>query len=110
MVIASPCLEGGFTLFNYETAKQYQGKTVRFKNEKGEWVIGKVMKVSQEGLEIEEYSTEGTDDGFGYGFFGPGPYRRPYRRPFAYRPYRRPYVRYPYAGITALAVLPFLFW
>jgi hypothetical protein len=112
MVIASPYLEGGFTLFNYETAKQYQGKTIRFKNEKGDWVIGKVIKVNKDGLEIEEFNTEVTEDGFGYGFFGPRPYfrPRPYRRPYAYRPYRRPFVRYPFTGIAAIAVLPFFFW
>lgn len=84
--------------------KQYEGKMVRFKNEKNQWVIGKVILVDQNGIEIEEYSHSDHERGYGFGFFSPRPFFGP--RPFR----RRPYVRYPFGGFSALTLLPFLLW
>lgn len=96
---------------NVDTAKQYKNKIVKFQNEDGNWVIGKVIDVTSDGLKIEEYQTQtNLDDGISYGLFGP---RRPYIRPRPFgrpiRPYR-PYGTYPFTGVYGLTLLPFLFF
>lgn len=53
--------------FNYERARHFEGKIVRFRTEDGEWHIAKVAKVTKKAIEIEELSNEG----YGYGFLGP---------------------------------------
>ena len=79
---------------NYEHALHLEGKMIRYKNEKGEWVEGKVVKVKEDGLEISELSSSGPNDGYGFGFFGP--------RPFFRRPIFVPFVAFP--------VFPFFFF
>ncbi|WP_413300827.1 hypothetical protein AA0X95_19630 [Bacillus sp. 1P10SD] len=57
----------------YEHAQQLKlvGKMVRFRNANGEWVVGKVTKIQQDGLEIEEFGNRSSSEGYGFGFFGP---------------------------------------
>ncbi|MDN3015631.1 hypothetical protein PH210_05335 [Paenibacillus sp. BSR1-1] len=58
---------------NYERAKHLEGRVIRFRHENGEWVVGKVVSVKKDGLEIEEldssYSNKG--DGYAFPFFSP---------------------------------------
>jgi hypothetical protein len=42
---------------------------IRYKNERGEWKVGKVVEVTKDGLEISELSSSNSSDGYGYGFF-----------------------------------------
>lgn len=79
---------------NYEGARHLEGNIIRFKNESGEWTIGKVVKVKEDGLEIAELGSSDSNEGFGYGFFGP--------RPFFRRPIFVPFVAFP--------VFPFFFF
>lgn len=63
---------------NYETARRLEGEIVRFRKENGEWSIGKVVKVRKDGLEILEQNEIETDGGYGFGFWGPGPWFVPF--------------------------------
>ncbi|WP_269320949.1 hypothetical protein [Bacillus sp. UNC438CL73TsuS30] len=38
--------------FDYENARRFEGQLIKFKNEQGDWVIGKVVKVKKDGFEI----------------------------------------------------------
>ncbi|WML40085.1 hypothetical protein RCG19_23550 [Neobacillus sp. OS1-2] len=62
---------------NYEQARHLEGKMIQYKNNSGELVVGRVAKVKKEGLEIEEFSSSHSSDGFGFGFWGPRPFFRP---------------------------------
>jgi hypothetical protein len=53
---------------NYEQARQLKGQMIEFKNNKGEWAIGRVVRVKKNGLEIQELNRSGLKDGYGYGF------------------------------------------
>ncbi|MGG1676086.1 hypothetical protein ACIFOT_10110 [Neobacillus sp. NRS-1170] len=75
---------------NYEQAQHLEGKMIQFKNNKGEWSIGKVVKVRKDGLEIEELNSSSSNDGYGFGFFGPRPFFRPR--------FFRPPVFFPFVG------------
>lgn len=88
-------MKGVFKLeLNYERARSLEGKMIRYRNEQGEWSVGKVIKVKKDGLEIAELGSSNSSDGFGYGFFGP--------RPFFGRPFFTPFVGF--------AFLPFFFF
>ncbi|MEH7121427.1 hypothetical protein V7128_29105 [Neobacillus vireti] len=78
----------------YNQALSLKGKMIRFKDEQGEWKIGRVVNVKKDGLEIEELSSTSSSNGYGYGFFGPGPCFRP--------PVFVPFV--------AVGFFPFFFW
>lgn len=67
---------------DYNEARRLEGKMISFKNSQGEWSIGRVVKVKNDGLEIEELSSSSSNDGYGFGFFG----RRPFFRPLFFRP------------------------
>jgi hypothetical protein len=64
---------------NYERARQLEGEMVRFQNEDGEWLVGKVVKVRKDGLEIVETSSD-KNDGYGFGIWRPCfvPFGRPF--------------------------------
>jgi hypothetical protein len=64
---------------NYESAKHLKGKMIRFRNKDGEWVVGKVVNIKKDGLEIAEIGSSDSNDGYGFGgpFFG-----RPFFFPF----------------------------
>jgi hypothetical protein len=79
--------------FDYNQASRLMGKMVQFKNEQGEWSIGRVVEVRKDGLEIEELSSS-SSGGYGYGFWGP-------------RPFFRPPIFFPFIGFE---VIPFFFW
>jgi hypothetical protein len=64
---------------NYERARQLKGEMVRFQNEDGEWLVGKVVKVRKDGLEIVETSSD-KNDGYGFGIWRP--WFVPFCRPF----------------------------
>lgn len=83
---------------NYHQARNLEGKMIQYKNDQGEWSIGKVVKVRKEGLEIEELSYSSSSEGYGFGFFGP--------RPFIRRPFFRPPVIVPFVGV---GFFPFFF-
>jgi len=83
---------------NYQQARNLEGKMIHYKNDQGEWSIGKVVKVRKEGLEIEELSSSSSSTGYGFGFFGP--------RPFFGSPFFRPPVIVPFVGF---ALFPFFF-
>jgi hypothetical protein len=61
---------------NYENARHLEGELIRYKNEKGDWTVGKVVKVNKNGLEIAELGSS-NGDGYGFGFFRPFPFFRP---------------------------------
>jgi hypothetical protein len=61
---------GHFMDFNVERARRFEGEMVRFRNEKGEWRIGRVSKVTKDGIQIEELIGN-SDEGYGYGAWGP---------------------------------------
>jgi len=75
---------------DYHQAKRLEGKMIQFKNSHGDLTIGRVVKVSKDGLEIEELSSSLPDGAYGFGFFGP--------RPFFRRPFFRPPVFFPFIG------------
>lgn len=79
---------------DYEHALHLEGKLIEFKNKRGEWSIGRVKTVKKAGLEIEELNPHHSDDGYGFGFFGP-------------RPFWGPPVFFPFVGF---AVVPFFLW
>ncbi|WP_040205094.1 hypothetical protein [Neobacillus jeddahensis] len=83
---------------NFNQAGQLKGRMIHFKNNQGEWTIGRVVEVRKDGLEIEEMSPSSSHDGYGYGFFGPRPFFRP--------PFFRPPVFFPFVGF---AFAPFFF-
>jgi hypothetical protein len=85
---------------DYQRARRLEGKMIRFKNNQGEWSIGRVSKVRKDGLEIEELSTSSSDEGYGFGFFGPRPF-------FRRRRFFRPPVFFPFFGF---GFNPFFFW
>lgn len=62
---------------DYERALRLKGQMIRFKNSEGEWTIGRVVRVKKEGLEIEELGASSRNDGYGFGFFRPGPFFGP---------------------------------
>ncbi|MDQ6594860.1 hypothetical protein ABE288_06340 [Bacillus salipaludis] len=55
---------------NYENARHLEGELVRFKKENGEWAVGRVVEVRQDGLEIVEFNPSYKNEGYGYGFWG----------------------------------------
>jgi hypothetical protein len=63
---------------NYERAKHLKGKMIRFRNKKGEWVVGKVVNINKDGLEIAELDSANSNDGYGFG----GPFFTPFFFPF----------------------------
>jgi hypothetical protein len=63
---------------NYESAKHLKGKMIRYQNKNGEWVVGKVVNVTKDGLEIAELESHNPNDGYGFG----GPFFRPFFFPF----------------------------
>lgn len=83
---------------DYNQARRFEGKMIQFKNDQGEWKVGRVVKVTKEGFEIEELKSSSSNDGYGFGFFGPGPFFR--------RPFFRPPFFVPFAGF---AFSPFFF-
>jgi hypothetical protein len=62
---------------DYEQAQHFEGQMIQYKNKKGKWVIGKVAKVRKDGLEIEELKSSISSEGYGFGFWGPGPFFGP---------------------------------
>jgi hypothetical protein len=62
---------------DYEQALHLEGKLIQYKNNEGKWVIGRVAKVRKNGLEIEEFQSSNANEGYGFGFFGPGPFFGP---------------------------------
>lgn len=80
---------------DYNQALKLEGKLIKYKNENNEWTIGRVSKVTNQGLEVEELSDSSpSSDGYGFGWFGPGPCFRPP-------------VFFPFVGFS---FFPFLFW
>jgi hypothetical protein len=68
---------------NYERAQHLVGKMIRYRNEEGEMVMGKVVNIKKDGLEIAELGSPVSNDGYGFGFFGPRPFfGRPFFVPF----------------------------
>lgn len=67
---------------NYERARRLEGQMIRIKNNHGEWVTGKIVKVTKDGIEFSEFGTEGSQEGFGFGFWGGPFFRRPFFVPF----------------------------
>lgn len=67
---------------NYERARSLEGQMIRYRNTQGEWVTGKVIKVTKEGMEISELSENSSGEGYGFGFFGGPFFRRPFFVPF----------------------------
>jgi len=63
---------------NYERAKHLKGKMIRFRNKNGEWVVGKVVNVKKDGMEIEELDSAHSNYGDRYGF----PFFNPFFFPF----------------------------
>ncbi len=61
----------------YEQARHLKGQMIEFKNKNGEWTIGRVVGAKKDGLEIEELNQSLSKDGYGYGFWGPGPFWGP---------------------------------
>ena len=78
---------------NDQQARHLEGKLIHFQNQKGDWRIGRVAKVRKDGIEIEELIPS-RSEGFGYGFWGGGPFFRPP-------------VFFPFIGF---AFSPFFFW
>lgn len=62
---------------DYNKAKRLEGQIINFKNKKGEWAVGRVAEVKKDGLMIEEMTSSIPDDGYGFGFWGPGPFFGP---------------------------------
>ena len=79
---------------NFERAQSLAGELIRYRNEEGEWRVGKILNVKKDGVEIAELNAQNSNNGFGYGFFGP--------RPFFGRPLFVPFVGF--------AFFPFLFF
>ena len=67
---------------NYERAKHLKGKMIRFRNKNGEMVVGKVVNVKKDGLEIAELGPPDSNEGYGFGFFDRPFFRRPFFFPF----------------------------
>ncbi|ETI68206.1 hypothetical protein [Neobacillus vireti] len=63
---------------NYEQARGLEGKVIRVQNNEGKWVMGRVVKVRKDGLELEEVNSSSSNEGYGYGFWGPRPFFRPF--------------------------------
>jgi hypothetical protein len=91
-------MEGGIFV-DFEKARHFEGKMVRFRTKKGDWRIGKVVKATKDGVQIKELIAN-ADEGYAYpwgpGPWGPGP---------------------AFAGaalfdlaVIDLAVLPWFFW
>lgn len=83
----------------YEKARLFEGEIVRFRTEKENWRIGRVGKVTKDGVQIEELiansNKANSDEGYAFPW-GPGP---------------------AFAGAAAfdlavidLAILPWFFW
>ncbi|MBM4762916.1 hypothetical protein [Bacillus sp. B15-48] len=90
---------------NYQMVKKYVGKTVRFKNEEDQWVVGKIVNVDRNGIEVEEFERVTEEEGYGYPFFGARRFWGP--RPFF--PRARRFGRYPFGRFGAIGLLPFFF-
>ncbi|MDR4949792.1 hypothetical protein [Neobacillus cucumis] len=58
---------------NYESAKHLEGRIIRFRHENGEWVVGRVVNVKKDGLEIVELNSSysNNSDGYAFPFFCP---------------------------------------
>jgi len=80
---------------NYENALRLEGEIIKYQNKDGDWKMGRVAKVRKDGLEMEELNPEGTSDGYGFPFWGPGPFFGP--------PAFVPFVAFGFAA-------PFFFW
>jgi hypothetical protein len=93
--ITCPYMKGVILVeLNYEHAQSLVGEIIRYRNEEGEWRVGKILNIKKDGMEIAELSAQNSNNGFGYGFFGP--------RPFFGRPLFVPFVGF--------AFFPFLFF
>lgn len=79
--------------FDYEQARNLKGQVIEYKSNRGEWAIGRVVRVKKNGLEIEELIQSGLKDGYGYGFWG-----GPFWGPPAFVPF------------VGFAFNPFFFW
>ena len=80
---------------NYERTKHLKGKMIRFRNKNGEWVVGKVVNIKKDGLEIAELGSHDSNDGYGFGFCNPC---RCFRRPFFF------------SFVEIIEVFPFFFF
>ncbi|MCJ8006035.1 hypothetical protein ACFFF5_05130 [Lederbergia wuyishanensis] len=60
---------------HHKKRHHFEGQMIRFRSENGDWRIGKVVKVRDDGLEISELDSN-SYGGYGFGFFG-GPFFRP---------------------------------
>jgi hypothetical protein len=77
---------------NYQNAQHLKGQLIRYRNNDGEMVIGRVANVRKDGLEIEELSTHQPSEGYGFGFWRPRPFfRRPVFVPFVAFGFVRPF-------------------
>ena len=65
---------------NYERAKHLKGDIVRFRNKNGELVVGKVVNVKKDGLEIAALDSVDSNGGDGFGF----PFFEPFFFPFGF--------------------------
>ncbi len=61
---------------DYRQAQRLEGQMIKFKNKKGEWAFGRVVKVKKDGLEIEELGSSRPNSGYGFGFWA-GPFFGP---------------------------------
>ncbi|WP_066304574.1 hypothetical protein [Bacillus sp. FJAT-29814] len=62
---------------NYQNAKRLKGQLIQYRNNEGEWAVGRVSNVKKDGLEIEDLTNHQPSEGYGFGFWGPGPFFRP---------------------------------
>ncbi|MCR2820955.1 hypothetical protein [Lederbergia panacisoli] len=68
---------------NREMRHHFKGQMIRFRNGNGDWSIGKVVKVREDGLEISELNSD-SYGGYGFGFFGGPFFGAPFFVPFGF--------------------------
>ena len=56
---------------DYQKAREFEGKMVQFRTEKGQWRIGRVVKVATDKIQIEELLANSHIDGSSEGFAFP---------------------------------------
>lgn len=78
---------------DFNRMRNAEGEMIRFKNKKGDWSVGRIVKVRKDGLEIEELSPSSPNNAFGFGFGG--------------GPFWGPPIFYPIVGFV---FFPFFFW
>jgi hypothetical protein len=63
---------------HYEIARHFKGEMVRFRTEKGDWRIGRVVNVTKDGVQIEKLIDNSnkaiSDEGYGFPWGPPGPW------------------------------------